>query len=231
MEAWKKLSKAEIQNVEKIQGKALKRIFSLPITTPYIEVITETGVWPTEQRINHICHSIINSSKDRLVKQIIQEQGAQKHSNTFYNKVKAIAEELNLKLEKGVIMKKSDWKRTVKDKTQNQIQERVEKEMENKTKLRTVREDKWERKEYITTCDSDLVKDIIKIRLHMWELKKNYPREEEGKKCPICNQKEDITEHVLERQTTEKEYKIRDNTPNQWAEVVKLYRRNKELRK
>ena len=52
-------------------------------------------------------------------------------------------------------MKKSDWKRTVKDKIQNQIQERVEKEMENKTKLRTVREDKWERKEYITTCDSD----------------------------------------------------------------------------
>ena len=32
MEAWKKLSKAEIQNIEKIQGKALKRIFSLPIT-------------------------------------------------------------------------------------------------------------------------------------------------------------------------------------------------------
>ena len=50
---------------------------------------------------------------------------------------------------------------------------------------------KWERKEYITTCDSDLVKDIIKIRLHMWELKKNYPREEEDTKCTICNQKED----------------------------------------
>ena len=30
----------------------------------------------------------------------------------------------------------------MKDKVQNQIQERVEKEMENKTKLRTVREDK-----------------------------------------------------------------------------------------
>ena len=32
--------------------------------------------------------------------------------------------------------------------------------MENKTKLRTVREDKWERKEYITICDSDLVKEL-----------------------------------------------------------------------
>ena len=95
-------------------------------------------------------------------------------------------------------MKKSEWKRTTKDKVQNIIQEIVEKEMENKTKLKTEREDKWERKEYIATCDNDLVKDIIKNRLHMWELKKNYPREEEGMKCPIYNQKEDTTGHVLE---------------------------------
>ena len=176
-------------------------------------------------------HNIINSSKDRLVKQIIPEQRAQNHSNTFYDKLRTIAEEINIKLEKEVIMKKSDWKRTVKDKIQNQIQERVEKEMENKTELRTVREDKWERKEFITTCDSDLVKDIIKIRLHMWELKKNCPREEEDTKFPLCNQKEDTTEHVLEYQIAEKVYKTRDNTPNQWAEVVKLYRQNKELRK
>ena len=75
MEAWKKLSKAEIQNVEKIQGKALKRIFSLPITTPYIGLIIETGVWPAEQRINYsslmLYRNIISSSKNRLVKQIM----------------------------------------------------------------------------------------------------------------------------------------------------------------
>ena len=65
----------------------------------------------------------------------------------------------------------------------------------------------------------------------MWELKNNYPREEEDKKCPIFNQKEDTTEHVLECQTTETVYKIRDNILYQWAEVVKLYRQNKELRK
>ena len=51
-----------------------------------------------------------------------------------------MAEELNIKLEEEVIMKKSKCKRTVKDKVQNQIRERVEKEMENKTKLKTVRE-------------------------------------------------------------------------------------------
>ena len=88
----------------------------------------------------------------------------------------------------------------------------------------------WSKSVYITS-NSDLVKDIIKIRLHIWKLKKNYPREEEDTKCPICNQKEDTTERVLQCQTAETVYKIRDHTPNQWAEVVKLYRQNKELRK
>ena len=103
-----------------------------------------------------------------MIKQIIQEQRTQNHQNTFYEKVRTIAEKLNIKLEAAVTMKKSERKRTIKDKVQNKIQERVEKEMENKTKLRTVREDKRKRKEYIAKCDSDLVKDIIKIRLHRW---------------------------------------------------------------
>ena len=50
-------------------------------------------------------------------------------------------------------------------------------------------------------------------------------------KCPICNQKEDKTEYALECQTAGTAYRIRDNTPNQWAKIVKLYRQNKELRK
>ena len=100
MEVWKKLSKAEIQHLGKIQGKAFKRKFSLPITTPYIGLIIETGVWSAEQRINYssliLYHNIINSCKDGLVKQIIQEQ-IQNHQNT-YEKVRTIAEELNIKL-------------------------------------------------------------------------------------------------------------------------------------
>ena len=92
-----------------------------------------------------------------------------------------MAEELNIKLEAPATIKKSQWKTRKKDKIQDQIQKRVEKEMKNKAELRAVREDKLERKEYIATCNSDLVKNIIKIRLHMWELKKNYPREEVDK--------------------------------------------------
>ena len=47
------------------------------------------------------------------------------------------------------------------------------------------------------------MKDIIQIRLHMSELRKNYSREEEDMKCPICNGKKDTTDHVLECQAAE----------------------------
>ena len=71
-----------------------------------------------------------------------------------------------------------------------------------------------ERKEYIAASDSHLVKDIVKIRLHMWKLKKNYPREGEDMKCPICNRKGDTKKHLLECKTTETVYRIQNNTPN-----------------
>ena len=115
IEAWKKMSQAEILHLEKIQ--ASKRIFNQPITTPYTGLITETGVWSAEQRINYsslmLYHNIINSSKDRLARQKTQEQRVQNDQSTFYEKVRTTAEE---KLETGTTMKKSEQKRTIKDK-------------------------------------------------------------------------------------------------------------------
>ena len=67
------------------------------------------------------------------------------------------------------------------------------------------------------TCDKGLVKDIINIRLHMWELKKIYPGKEEEMKCPICNEMKDTTDHMLECQRAETVYRIRDDTPTQWG--------------
>ena len=39
--------------------------------------------------------------------------------------------------------------------------------MTNKTKARKIEEDKWERKKYLHEYDSDIIKDVIKIRRHM----------------------------------------------------------------
>ena len=71
----------------------------------------------------------------------------------------------------------------------------------------------------------------MKIRLHMWKLKKNYSREEEDMECPISNGKEDTTEHVLEFQKAETVYRAKYNTPNQWVEVLMIYKQNKKKKR
>ena len=45
--------------------------------------------------------------------------------------------------------------------------------MRDKTKSRTIKDDKWEIKAYTEQSKGDVVKGIIKIRLHTWDLKKN----------------------------------------------------------
>ena len=41
----------------------------------------------------------------------------------------------------------------------------------------------------ISKCESDTIKDVIKIRLHMWNTKCNYKRNESDTTCPFAEQK------------------------------------------
>ena len=71
-------------------------------------------------------------------------------------------------------------------------------ERRDKTKPRIIKDNEWERKKYINQCKGETVKNIIKIRLHMWDLKKNYGKVEEQPLCPLCEKEDDTTEHVLQ---------------------------------
>ena len=48
--------------------------------------------------------------------------------------------------------------------------------MQEKPKCPTIQNDKWERKQYIEKCESDAIKDVMEIRLHMWNTKCNYKK-------------------------------------------------------
>ena len=57
----------------------------------------------------------------------MQEKRAQNHQNTFYEKFNTMAEELSMKLEVAVTMRKLEQKRKIKDKFQNKIHEKEQK--------------------------------------------------------------------------------------------------------
>ena len=77
-EAWGSIKKEEIKEIGRIQGRALKRIFRQPVSTIDTETLTETGIWPPEQRIQQVTlmlyHNIQNSDEERKTKKMIEEQ-------------------------------------------------------------------------------------------------------------------------------------------------------------
>ena len=73
-------------------------------------------------------------------------------------------------------MTKSTWKRLVKDKMKNKIVERLKREIEGKTKSRTIKEEKWKMKEYILNCYGKDARDRMLLRLNMWEGQMNYKK-------------------------------------------------------
>ena len=152
LEAWGKIDKDEMNEIEKIQGRALKMIFNVPISALYIGLIMEAGTWPANQRIQYsiimLYHSIMNSDHKRVARQIIAELSKSNHKNTMISKVKQIAQETGLKIKNVENMSKSKWKKQVKEKIGKSIEERTRQEMANKTKARTIVEDNWERKKY-----------------------------------------------------------------------------------
>ena len=75
---WWYIRPVEMRGIEKIQEKALKRIFQLPLSTNYTVIIMKTGILPAEWKIQYatmiLCHNMKNSDDGRNVKQVIEEQ-------------------------------------------------------------------------------------------------------------------------------------------------------------
>ena len=88
--------------------------------------------------------------------------------------------------------------------------------------------DKWERRKYLQACDSDTIKNVIKIRLYMWQVNCNYKRNDTGTKCPLCKKSEDTKKAESEKA---EEFLLRkENNKREWEEMIEIYRKNKKKR-
>ena len=81
--------------------------------------------------------------------------------------------------------------------------------------------------------NTDDIKDTLKIRLHMWEVRKNYPKNNTDTICPICRKEEDTTEHVLDCEVELEKGKdmIGSSNIDHRKQMLEIFRENKYKRK
>ena len=192
----------------------------------------ETGIQPAEQTIQNatliLYHNIKNSDEERKIKKMIEEQEKKNYSNTFQKKVQQIAETLKIGIDKVTGKKKLTWQKQVKEKVISKVKKRMREEMTGRGKCRTIENDKWGRKEYLKESNSGTIKDIIKIRLHMWKLKPSYGKKSLDNRCPMCQSEVDTTEHVLECNKRDKKFNLNDERGKEWGEIQKFIERTRK---
>ena len=79
-----------MKEIDRIQGKTLKKIFKLPLSTTYTGMLMETEIWPAEQRIQYaalmLYHNTKNNDEKRKIRKMIDEQERDNCNNTLYKK-------------------------------------------------------------------------------------------------------------------------------------------------
>ena len=94
-----------------------------------------------------VYHWFITSNNSRLAKQVLLNQVNSGLPHCWYTELETIAKEYDIDIEIETTSKKikSKWKKEIKEKIHKRIEEMVWDETVNKTKLRFIKNDKYER--------------------------------------------------------------------------------------
>ena len=91
MESTTNMTNKEMEDMEMIQGKMLRKIYKVPPSTPYWGLLIELGMRQIKYIIHSkrlmLYHSIINTKTKRLCKDIIEQQMIYQIKGGFYEEI------------------------------------------------------------------------------------------------------------------------------------------------
>ena len=203
LEGWNKQTKKEIKKLEQQQAKALCQIMEIPISTPYLGLLNELGIWRVEERLAYrrimLMQNILKSDDRRLSKRVILDQKEEDEEDTIYRTAKDLLAKYKVDIDEIANMEKSKLKAIVKERINEEMGNMVEKAAGKMKKLRFVEAEKFKRKRYVEEMDGYETIQTVKTRLNMLTVYGNYKADVTlQQKCPYCNIEEDTTEHTIE---------------------------------
>ena len=190
----------EIKQLESMQLNILTGLLEMPKTTPYCALLMETGWWTMRGRLAYskmmLYHNILRSDAKRPIQKIVLEQEKEVRKTTWLNSVLREITSYNITLDPKESLK-SSWKKEVKEKITERMEEEIREKCHNSTKARTVKNDRYERKEYLLGKVSlQETKKILMTRMNMNRIPGNYKGKDKGT-CTLCNEAEGNIEHYF----------------------------------
>ena len=210
MESTTNMTNKEMEDMEMIQGKMLRKIYKVPPSTPYWGLLIELGMKPIEYIIHSkrlmLYHNIINTKTKRLSKDIIEQQMIYQIKGGFYEEIQKSKVFFEIGIESKTLekMKKSTWKAIIKEKSEERMNREIQQKTTTMKKLRFLRGTHANESQYVKYCSMEETTKLLRLRLNMIKFDSNY-----GKRgtCKICQKVAETMEHMLECKEANVEYK------------------------
>ena len=199
IEVWTNLRQKDKDKLECIQGKVLKSIFGLPKSTPYWGILYELDILPVHLHLTYkklmLYHNIVNSDELRKTKTLVEKQKQMGHEECWFGNVKSEAAKIGICLGKQCVlnMKKSKWKKEVKEKISKAFNQEFECRRDSMEKLRFLHTKGVNT--YLKNIFNEDARLAMMIRLNALQIiSRNYGQHNQ---CDLCGNDEDNTEHVF----------------------------------
>ena len=121
--------------------------------------------------------------------------------NNWYNFTKEIANKYKINIAETNLQQtsKNEWKEKMKKAVSSHMKKNIIEKSKAMTKLRIIRKQNFGMKDYVIKMNEIEVKDVIKLRTNMKEVKENFRNNQDNNdKCPLCESAKDTTEHLFE---------------------------------
>lgn len=169
---------------------------------------------------------LVNSEDTRIAKRVVLEQERRGIEKCWFDEMKREAEEVEIEVSEAKVkdIKKSTWKKNVKEKVRKAFEKMCKNKINTMKKLQFLGKCRG-RYTYVKETFNNTTRMAMFIRLNMMEMvTTNYGRNEQ---CVICNVSRDTTEHVFECKNTDVSIEDLKNATNM-DKVVELFRKVEE---
>ena len=208
-EAWYNLTEAELNLLETIDLKFLRKLLQAPKGTPKEMLFLETGCTPLRELIRErrlsFLHYILNEEKHSMVYRFFQTQMKYPNRRDWVTTVLKDLEYLDLgdiSMEEISKQKKGYFMQKVKKRTREKLFEKLNGLKLSHSKVENVEHNELKMQKYLQPNQNQMNKEeaqiIFKLRCRVTEIKNNLKGSYDELECTACGIEEETQKHILE---------------------------------
>ena len=200
-ETWNNITTKNIETLEGILNKSIKRILKIPYSTPNMGLINELGILSIKneiikRKINFL-HSIVNG-KSKILKEILNQQIELPGPTWIFN-LKNTMNEMNMSSNFQEIeqISKYTMKKLIKNKIWQKQQNELQTYIENSHKCNKLKTNILKPKKYLIELNPADAKTILLARLRMINIKTNFKNKYDDLRCTFCSENDETLQHLI----------------------------------